>query len=1208
MAITVFDAVGKFSADTSQLDQFIVKLEQGLTSASDKAAASTRELKAAQDEFRAAIKAVNTEGGATAENMNRLAEAEKNLVLAAQAAKVEHQALKNSLGQAKEGAEKAGGSMMEARHSVMILGEELGIKIPRAVASMIASFGPLTGLLTIAFPILGVLALLAAIGKAIELQEKHAAAMRKAAQDAENLTIKEEDRTAAIEAQNLKLEDSIRKLEGRPETNQLAIALLEVKTKADELATSFAKDFASMDKDVQDLNGFIQKGSDYLANFFKAYEGGFGVVSMLIYAKQILEDRGKETDAVKNVQKAEQDLEKARLASHEAATLDAGAQQVALGQQATAAGNLQKAYDTLADAITKVDPNNHELIAKLRLASKSAEADWKDLGAEITQIGLTVKKTSDEIAAEMNKRAEDKDKIRLTGQEQLGILDADKIKQAGEVAFTAEQAAISRLVDAEVQAGKERLQAELDLIPRMEQAEIDLNQAKLSALERAHQAKMTMLEGEQADILKYEKGDVQQKALQENLNKQKEEQAKFELDRQKLEEDGQQKLLTLDQKGENDRLALQKAMQQATLELSKANTALIAAQAKLSQDAQSQGFKEQEQAINRLASMQVITEQEKAKRLIELYKLEEEAAVASLRKQQEEIAVEAAKGIKFFGPEQLAELKSNLKLAEGDFQASIAVIKAAFAKIQEANPFLTPAQVAQLQAELDRILTEFTKTQATITTTQASFNDKRLALDKSYYGESLALAIASGRQLLAQQLQEVHADLLAAQGQRALMQARKENTDGIDKQIAALQKLEKQMEKNAHEDQQGTNSLKKFLDEVQKGGGLSKVFDEDMASSSQAMQNFGAVSSFAFDEFAGAMENAFQQAILGEASLGEAMAKGTAEVLAQIAARAIVWGMFYTAQGIADIFWNPARAGADFASAAEFFAIGAAAAVTARAINPGSGSSGGGSPSVTPTQTGSPATTAQPNPTQVENVQSFATGTVALGPTLAMIGDSETGGAQAEAVIPLENQRALDLIAMALVPAIVRGIAGRSGIPPAPADIPSMAGGGVALGPLLAMIGDSETGGSAREGVLPLENSSVMDMISEALAPGIGKALASFLNDRTPAAQAAGPALSLPSPSLISPATLASVNSLVEHEIRVEQTEERRTSAASNIDPQRVASALAKAMDGKTPLSGKIEIELQSDIDQVVKKINHNVSTGRSRLEATTAHRTIKRT
>jgi hypothetical protein len=60
----------------------------------------------------------------------------------------------------KEGAnkmgEETGYSMMEARHSVMILGEEFGIKIPRALAGFVAGLGPVGAAMEAAFPFLAI--------------------------------------------------------------------------------------------------------------------------------------------------------------------------------------------------------------------------------------------------------------------------------------------------------------------------------------------------------------------------------------------------------------------------------------------------------------------------------------------------------------------------------------------------------------------------------------------------------------------------------------------------------------------------------------------------------------------------------------------------------------------------------------------------------------------------------------------------------------------------------------------------------------------------------------------------------------------------------------------------------------------------------------------------------------------------------------------
>jgi len=69
-------------------------------------------------------------------------------------------AARGSFNDIKSGANEMGAatgySMMEARHSVMILGEEFGVHLPRALTSFIASIGPLGGALEAAFPFLAI--------------------------------------------------------------------------------------------------------------------------------------------------------------------------------------------------------------------------------------------------------------------------------------------------------------------------------------------------------------------------------------------------------------------------------------------------------------------------------------------------------------------------------------------------------------------------------------------------------------------------------------------------------------------------------------------------------------------------------------------------------------------------------------------------------------------------------------------------------------------------------------------------------------------------------------------------------------------------------------------------------------------------------------------------------------------------------------------
>ena len=65
---------------------------------------------------------------------------------------------------------------------------------------------------------------------------------------------------------NLQLEDEIAKLEKRPGTNKLALALDAVKKKTDELVTTFDTDFKKLDDDVSKYtSSWIQDFEDYYA-------------------------------------------------------------------------------------------------------------------------------------------------------------------------------------------------------------------------------------------------------------------------------------------------------------------------------------------------------------------------------------------------------------------------------------------------------------------------------------------------------------------------------------------------------------------------------------------------------------------------------------------------------------------------------------------------------------------------------------------------------------------------------------------------------------------------------------------------------------------------------------------------------------------------------------------------------------------------------
>lgn len=106
------------------------------------------------------------------------------------------------------------------------------------------------------------------------------------------------------------------------------------------------------------------------------------------------------------------------------------------------------------------------------------------------------------------------------------------------------------------------------------------------------------------------------------------------------------------------------------------------------------------------------------------------------------------------------------------------------------------------------------------------------------------------------------------------------------------------------------------------------------------VQEAAHLSGISLEGFSDAIGRNIAQAIVYGQDIGKAMETAAKAEAASIAARATIWGLYYTAHGIADLFWNPPRAAADFASAAEFFAIGGAVAALGAAIPSGSAATG----------------------------------------------------------------------------------------------------------------------------------------------------------------------------------------------------------------------------------------------------------------------------
>jgi hypothetical protein len=103
----------------------------------------------------------------------RTASFQTGMADAAKAAKGSFQDIKS---EADSMGRSVNGSMMEARHGVMLVGEEFGIRLPRALTTFIASIGPVGAAMQAAFPFLAII-----VGATLLLQ--HLAKLKEAGEE-----------------------------------------------------------------------------------------------------------------------------------------------------------------------------------------------------------------------------------------------------------------------------------------------------------------------------------------------------------------------------------------------------------------------------------------------------------------------------------------------------------------------------------------------------------------------------------------------------------------------------------------------------------------------------------------------------------------------------------------------------------------------------------------------------------------------------------------------------------------------------------------------------------------------------------------------------------------------------------------------------------------------------------------------------------------
>jgi hypothetical protein len=1195
---TVFDGVAKFQADTSALDQFIVKLEQGLSTASEKAAASTRDLKTAQQEFKASIQAVSAESGDTTANLQRLAQAEKELTLAAAAAKTEHVALKEQLLGTAEASSVAG---------------EATAGLTGKLASMFGILAVAEGLKSLITGTQQSLVQLKLLSETTGINVTTLAGLEEVTKrtgvsfDAVSTALK-----LMVRAQTLAIETH----------KQQADAFKRIGISVDELKALKPEDLFYR---VSDGLTHAKNSGDQLASA-QAILGRGGKELIPIFMEQ-----GKQLRVVVD---------------------EAGRLSGVTDEAADAAANLEameaKLSATLrADAIPVMEASL-PLLRGIASGAKFVQEAFLDVATVIVGTGMVFKDQvvgmgtimNDVVHGNLSKAAADAKVISSTMTSDFAFMGTNLKKNFQDSADFAAN------VYKDVQPFKPLEQQQTDFINKGKdltfaaKAELAQQLADIKDWEAGQHLAFTsgQIDAAAWAAAQVHAADAADAAREKSLQKQiaiytqagqteKAHAAAIEFSATKTEDAAKEneKLAAAMEKHRQEVLKLSQAYgalqtagvikewdaaQKAAENLAKAESQLTLAQTALGESMVSRAFKEQESAITQLAQFHLISERQKREQLLALYAQEEADALSILQK-------------------QLAEQKALMDAAQQKVTAA------------QGNPFFTDAQILDLKKNLALAETAYTKTQTEITKTEEKFDKEREAQQKG----SIAKAIAQITAYQSAQLRANEAQLQAIELEIRLAQARGQDTSSLTAQRTALlqqiadeqkhetaQKQQLSLDLQLHQAQltavkdeiaivqaegKDTTALKTkqkaiedqtkaiikqtqaLTKEAQEMGRLRTAWDMFSSDFSAKAKESESVASEMAQSFSTAVQgletgiqSAFAAMVDGTTSAGKAMEAAVFKTIGSIAEQ---WGAYYIARGIADVFDDPPAAAAEFAAGAALEALGGALSGLSSLVSSTSTKSTGSSTGSSSTSSStSAATAAQPQPVQTTNVQSFASGGLASMPMMAMIGDSEHGGAAQEAVIPLENQRALDTIAAALVPPLLRAMGTSRRNQEAAAMVPSFAEGGLVSMPMFAKVGDAPGGGAATEGILPLDDSRAMTQIAQAIVSHLvmppqrryeGAATSALLPASTlAAAGAAGAAAAVP--------------------FSVQRSEQYEPSAATKErDAQQIANALAKALDGKTPLSGKIEIELKSDIPALVKRINHHVNLGDVRLLASNSIR-----
>jgi hypothetical protein len=140
--------------------------------------------------------------------------------------------------------------MTEAKHAIHLVGDEIGVHLPRALQGFVAHLPGVAKAMAAAFDtvaVIGLVMVLVETGKKIfEWHEKREEEAKKTSEALKKMASEIASVSAGLELSNSKIEDTIAKLEHKPAENAMKTALLEASDQADKLGEKLDKDLEKL--------------------------------------------------------------------------------------------------------------------------------------------------------------------------------------------------------------------------------------------------------------------------------------------------------------------------------------------------------------------------------------------------------------------------------------------------------------------------------------------------------------------------------------------------------------------------------------------------------------------------------------------------------------------------------------------------------------------------------------------------------------------------------------------------------------------------------------------------------------------------------------------------------------------------------------------------------------------------------------------------